>query len=52
MTTIKLIEKLKKYPDNAIVHAYEGELECIVILDPITKKELGSIDTHEENGER
>ena len=44
LLTVKgLIDALKKYPEDAVVNAYEGEVNCIRILSD--GKQIGSINT-------
>lgn len=52
MITVKrLIQELKKYPSNAVVHAYEGEVIGIVVSsrakDGKVGEELGFIPASE-----
>lgn len=47
MIVKELIEKLNRYPSNAIVYAYEGEATGIVIIDE-NHDELGFIECKEE----
>jgi len=41
-----LVEELKKFPQDALVYAYEGESTCIVIVDS-NHKELGHIPAYD-----
>lgn len=52
ITVKKLMQALKKYPPNALVHAYEGECIGIVITRPAKggiRDELGFIPASESN---
>ncbi len=43
----KLIERLKEFPEDALVHAYEGEIVGIVVRSANNGKQLGWILANE-----
>ncbi len=46
-----LIKRLKEFPEDACVHAYEGEISGIVIRSANCNKELGWIIASENEKE-
>jgi len=45
ITVKELIEELKKFPEDALVYAYEGEIVGVVITSADDDKEIGHIET-------